>query len=327
MHLQFVRTVVSSAVVFAFLGAGVASLAQSSSEDLVAGYHEYYAGNLRDAARIAEQCVRANPRIAEARILLARIQMVTGQVPRAYQELQRALRTSPGNIDVLYYMGLVSNIMAQGEYLQLYKMAPDSGRAHQLQGEMYHLQQNRAKALEEYEAAVKASPELLEVWLAMGDLERSDLNFEKAAADYKKALEIQSSNYDALYGLGACSQQEEPEKAIEFFTRAVQVAPEQTESRVALGDVLLKTNQPAEAIKQLQAAVQLNPKLRQAYILLGRAQQALGQDALAEQSFRKARDIVQIELDTRRNRVRKGLQISEPQAKENPSPGTGESQK
>lgn len=327
MHLQVVRAVVSSAVFFTFLGAGVASLAQSSAEDLTAGYREYYAGNLQNAVRIAEQCVRANPRMVEARILLARIQMVMGQVPRAYEELHRALRLSLGNIDVLYYMGLVSNIMAQGEYLQLYKMAPGSGRSHQSQGEMYHLQQNRAKALEEYEAAVKASPELLEVWLAMGDLERSDLNFEKAAADYKKALEIQSSNYDALYGLGACSQQEEPEKAIEYFTRAIQVAPEQTESRVALGDVLLKTNQPAVAIKQLQAAIQLDPKLRQAYILLGRAQQALGQDALAEQSFQKAREIVQTELDTRRNRVRKSLQIPDPQAKENQLPGTGESHK
>ena len=299
-------------------------LAQSPDESLGSGYHEYYAGNLREATRIAEQCVRANPRSAEARILLARIQMVTGQVPRAYEELHRALRTSPGNIDVLYYMSLVSNIMSQGEYLQLYRMAPDSGRSHQLQAEMYHLQQNRAKALEEYEAAVQANPRLLEVWLAMGDLERSDLNFEKAVADYNKVLEIQSSNYDALYGLGACSQQEEPQKAIEFFTRAIQVAPEQTESRVALGEVLLKVNQPTEAIKQLEAAIKLDPQLRQAYVLLGRAHQALGHETLAEQSFRKAREIVQTELDTKRTRMKGSLQIQDPRSKENPSPETGD---
>jgi len=327
MHPRFIRRFVSSAIIFACLPGPVAYFAQSSDARLASGYHEYYAGNLREAARIAEQCMRTNPRSAEARILLARIQMVTGQVPRAYEELHRALRTSPRNIDVLYYMSLVSNIMSQGEYLQLYKMAPDSGRSHQLQAEMYHLQQNRAKALEEYEAAVKANPRLLEVWLAMGDLERSDLNFGKAVADYNKVLEIQSSNYDALYGLGACSQQEEPQKAIEFFTRAIQVAPEQTESRVALGDALLKVNQPAEAMIQLEAAIRLDPQLRQAYVLLGRAQQALGQNALAEQSFRKAREIVQTEFDTKRTRIRGSLQIQDPQAKENSSPGTGDSPK
>ena len=152
-------------------------------------------------------------------------------------------------------------------------------------------------------------------------------NFGKAVADYNKVLEIQSSNYDALYGLGACSQQEEPQKAIEFFTRAIQVAPEQTESRVALGDALLKVNQPAEAMIQLEAAIRLDPQLRQAYVLLGRAQQALGQNALAEQSFRKAREIVQTELDTKRTRIRGSLQIQDPQAKENSSPGTGDSPK
>ena len=189
------------------------------------------------------------------------------------------------------------------------------------------LQQERAKALEEYAAAVKASPQLLDVWLEMGDLERAELHFEKAAENYQQALEIQSSNYDALYGLGACYQQQDPEKAIEFFTRAIQVAPKQAEGYVALGDVLLKTNKPEWALKQLQVAVQLDPGLRQAYILLGRAQQALGQDTLAEQSFQKAREIVQTELETRRGRLRKSLQIRASQIEESVPPAKGESRR
>jgi tetratricopeptide (TPR) repeat protein len=305
-------------------GGNVLLLAQSTPPNLAAGYREFYAGNLVEAARIAEGSVRANPRSVEARILLARTRMVVGQVPGAYEELRRAYLISPRNIDVLYFLGLAANIMAQGEYSQLFKMAPESGRAHQLQGEMYQLQEKAEKAMEEYEAAVKANPELVDVWLAMGDLARSELQYDKAISCYQRAQEIRPTNYDALYGLGACYQQQDPQKALEYFNRAVQVAPNETESRLALGDVLLKTNRYAEALKQLQVAIQQDPKLRQAYILMGRAQKGLGQDAEAEQSFKKAQELVQTELETRRGTIRKGIAQPTPPIQEKPSIGPGE---
>lgn len=303
------------------------ALAQSAPPNLAAGYREFYAGNLGEAARIAEGIVRTNPRSVEARILLARTRMVVGQIPGAYEELRRAYQTSPRNIDALYYLGLAANIMAHGEYIQLFKMAPESGRAHQLEGEMYQLQKDTVKAFEEYEAAVKVSPELVEVWLAMGDLARTELQFDKAISCYNRALEIRPSNYDAFYGLGACYQQQEPQKALEYFSRAVEVAPKETESRLAMGDVLLKTNRPAEALKQLQMAVELNPKLRQGYILMGRAQRALGQDVAAEQSFKKAQELVETELETRRGTIRKGIAEPTPPIQEKPSAGPEEPQK
>jgi anaphase-promoting complex subunit 3 len=192
---------------------------------------------------------------------------------------------------------------------------------------MHQLQKDTAKAFEEYEAAVKVNPELVEVWLAMGDLARTELQFDKAISCYQRVLEIRRSNYDAFYGLGVCYQQHEPQKALEYFSRAAQVAPKETESRLALGDVLLKTNQPAEALKQLQTAVQLDPKLRQGYILMGRAQKALGQDVAAEQSFKKAQELVETELETRRGIIRGGIAAPAPPVQDELPAETGERQK
>jgi tetratricopeptide (TPR) repeat protein len=285
---------------------GNARISAQSAGDLAAGYREFYAGHLPEAGRIAEQLARANSRSAEARILSARIHLVQGQVPAAYEELQSALRTSPGNVDVMYYLGLVSNVMAQRQFSQLFKMAPQSARAHQLLGETYHAQKNAAQAFEEYEAAVKANPELVEVWLVMGDLAKSQLQFDKAISCYAKAVELQPANYEALYGLGTSyQQQEDPQKAIEVLTRLVQWFPHESEGRIALGSALLKANQPAEAVKHLEAAISTDPESSQAYQLLGRCQQALGQAEQSAESFRKARQLVFSGLEDRQTKLRK----------------------
>jgi tetratricopeptide (TPR) repeat protein len=285
---------------------GNSTIAGQSPPDLAAGYREFYAGRLVEAGQIAEQLVRANPRSADNRILLARTRLVQGQIPLAYEELRRALQISPRNVDVLYHLGLVSNVMAQRQFRQLFKMAPESARAHQLLGDTYYAQKNVAHALEEYEAAVKANPELVEVWLAMGDLAKSQLQFDKAISSYAEAAELQPANYEALYGLGTSYQQQEnPEKAIEILLRLVQLFPNESEGRVALGSAFLKANQPAEAVKHLEAAISIDPESSQAYQLLGRCQQALGQEQPSAESFRKARELVLSGLEDRRIKVRK----------------------
>jgi Tfp pilus assembly protein PilF len=259
-----------------------------------------YQGNYERSASLAENYLKSHPRSPAGRILLARAQIAQGKYPLAYQELRKVLRADPKNIDALYYLGQLSGILSQTEYQQLYALAPDSARVHQLLAESYRVQEKTDKAEEEYQAALKANPRMVEVLVALGDLTRSQFRFDEAISYYSRALEVEPRNYDSTYGLGACYHfRQEPQKAIEYFKRAVDIDPSSAAGRLALGDALLRADQPGPAVSELKSAVALEPEMRQAYSLLGRAHQKLGQSREAAEAFKRAQELIQSEMESR----------------------------
>jgi Tfp pilus assembly protein PilF len=281
-----------------------------------------YQGNYDRSALLAENYLKSHPQSPAGRILLARAQISQGKFSLAYQELRKALRADPQNIDALYYLGQLSGILSKAEYQRLYTLAPDSARVHQLLAESYRVQEKTDKAEEEYQAALKANPQMVEVLVALGDLTRSQFRFDEAMTYYSRALEIEPQNYDALYGLGACYHfRQEPQKAIEYFSRAIAVDPSSAAGRLALGDALLRADQPRAAVNELKTAVALEPKMRQAYSLLGRAHQKLGESRKAAEAFKRAQELIQSEMDTRQT-----LFVSEDVTPASPPPVKGDAQ-
>ena len=270
--------------------------------ELTEGTRALYQGNYERAALLAGEYVKTHPQTLAARILLARAEIAQRKYGLAYQELQRALRLDPKNIDALHYLGQLCNLLSQTEYQELYALDPDSARVHQLQAEWYRVQENTAKAEQEYEAALKANPQSVEVLVSLGDLTRSEFRFDEALTYYSRAYAIDPRNYDSAYGIGACYHfRQEPEKATEYFQRALAIDPDSAAARLALGDTLLRAGQAAAAVTELKAALMLEPKMRQAYTLLGRAQQKLGLSREAEESFKKAQELIQSEMESRQD--------------------------
>jgi len=259
---------------------------------------ELYRGNYQKAAALAEQRVKANPKDAAARVMLARARLGRGEHDAAWRELQRALRLDPANVDALYFLGRLSALLAQVEFRNLYAMAPDSARVHQLLAESADAAGNREEAVEEYEAALKGNPRSEEVLTSLGDIKRMALRFEEAAEYYRRALEINSWDYDSAYGLGVCQLRlGQPDKAEAPFRRAVALDPGSAVAHFALGDALFQLGKPEEAMKALETAAKLEPAMRQAYILLGRAYQEMGRREEAAEAFRKVREMHRQELE------------------------------
>jgi Tfp pilus assembly protein PilF len=257
--------------------------------ELAEGTRALYRGDYAAAARRAERFLKGHPGGAPAaRLLLARARIAQGDYFPAYEELLKALRTDPQNIDALYYLARVCALLSQMEYHRLFALAPDSMRVHQLLAQSYEMQENAAKAEEEYQAALKANPQSVEILDAIGELKRHQYKFDEAISYYSRAGEIQPRDYDSAYGLGACYLfQHNPARAIEHFRRALATDPDSAAARFALGDALLRANQPSAAITELKAATALEPKMRQAYTLLARAYTRLGQSREAEEALKK----------------------------------------
>ncbi len=267
---------------------------------LAEGARALYQGDYQRAASLAADEVKAHPEESGARILLARAEIAQGQYPLAYEELQKALRTDPTNIDALYVLGRLSSILAQLEYQKLYALAPDSAWVHQLLAESYRAQENMSKAEEEYGAALKANPRSVEVLDALGDLERSLFHFDEAIVFYSRAAKIEPRDYDSAYGLGASYlYRQKPQQAIEYLRRALVRNPNSAAARLAMGDALLRAGRPAEAVKELNTAAALEPEMRQAYTLLARAYQKLKQSREAAEALRKADELTKREMESR----------------------------
>jgi hypothetical protein len=58
----------------------------------------------------------------------------------------KSFRHAPHNVDALYYLSKVSGILSQIEFRELYSLAPNSARVHQLIGESYQMQEDLPKA-------------------------------------------------------------------------------------------------------------------------------------------------------------------------------------
>jgi tetratricopeptide (TPR) repeat protein len=251
-----------------------------------------YRGEYGEVAAKTREYVKVHPHDSAARILLARALLAQGNYLGAYSELSRVVQSEPRNIDGLYYLGMTSSLLSQLEYQELVREAPDHFRVHQLLAESYQAQENKAKAEQEYLAALKSNPHSSEVLDDLGDLKRDEFQFDEAAKYYDRALRISPRDYEAKYGLGACALfTHDVPQAIEFLKEAVDLDPASAAARLALGDALLRDSKTPEAINELRVAVKLQPDMRQAYSLLARAYGKLGQAALSQEALDKEREL------------------------------------
>ena len=105
-------------------------------------------GDVDRALLLSRDYLKRHPGDARAQVLLVRIHLEREEIDSAYQVINRAARAHPADVDVLYYLGLVTRRLAADEFDRLVRMAPDSARVHQLQGESLEAQERRSRCRE-----------------------------------------------------------------------------------------------------------------------------------------------------------------------------------
>jgi len=269
-------------------------ISAEGAADLAEATRALYKGDAPRAQSMAEEYSKAHPASAAARLLIARAEMSRGDFDAAYREIEEVLQREPHNVDALYYLSKLCGILSQIEFRELYSLAPNSARVHQLLGESYQMQEDLPKAEEEFVQALAANPQSARVLVALGDVKRAQSQCEEAIGFYRRAVEIEPHDYDGNYGLGACYlHQAKGETAIQWFRQAAAVEPDSAAARLALGITYMRTGKLPEAVAELKAAAALEPESRQAYVLMGQAYNKMNQPRESEQAFRKARALSQ----------------------------------
>ena len=163
-------------------------------------------------------------------------QMQTGQLPEAVANLQAALTAHPNDVDILYYLGRASGLLAKQSVDTLLAAYPDSARAHQAMAENYFVLRRMQDAEKEYREALKLRPGLPEAHLALGEVYAGAFQWTKAEEEFRAQAKLQPGNAEAAYRLGeALLEQGKAHEARAELLRADRLMPEMPETLYALG--------------------------------------------------------------------------------------------
>jgi len=123
-------------------------------------------------------------------------------------------------------------------------------------------------------------------------------DFEKAAAYYQKALNINSENLNILIGLSnAYFALNQHKKALAPLKRILEITPDDSNARQALGMAHMFLGQYQEAIGHLEKALETYPNKDRVYYNIGIAWANLGKYKQAITYFQKALEINKDHLD------------------------------
>jgi tetratricopeptide (TPR) repeat protein len=177
---------------------------------------------------------------------------------------QRVLARQPANLQALLGMCVVA--MASGQ---------------------------RGAAIEMATAAVRAAPQALHAWIALGQALTAASRFTEAERAYREALGIDASAPLALLGLGelkvaAGQPPETVAEAIANFKQAIALRPAWAAAHLGLGSAYARLNRDTEALASYERATELAPRSAEAHFAAGFALARLKRAREAEARYRRA---------------------------------------
>jgi Flp pilus assembly protein TadD len=222
---------------------------------LKAGKAALEKGDTATAIRELETVTGADPRLVEARVLLARAYEKADRRDDAIGQYQAALLLQYQDAEVGYHLGAL--LVSAGQ--------PADAAAPLAMG--VKLSPGMAISFtKEISAAVAAG-------LAAGNAHVSAGQPQEAIEQYQAVLALAPNNASAITNLGAAYyQMGKLDQAIAQYQAALQLTPDDAETHYLLGAAYIQQNQVAKAQSEFQTALKSNPNLAPAYIGLGNAQ-------------------------------------------------------
>jgi tetratricopeptide (TPR) repeat protein len=255
--------------------------ADPTSEYLTSGLAELYAktGRIRDAVLEAQDILKKDPTNLEAHKLLGRIYL------RSLGDVQ----SGSGSDSVLK--------LAIEQYQQIIKIEPDSVDDHLLLGRLYRLNNDLQKAEGEFKIAVKLQPDSEEAVTTLAYLYNEEGDTTRAAETLSSVPDVTRSAklYSAL-GY-TYEQQKEYKKAIAAYRKAIELDHDNLDAIRGLAQNLLNDGQTDAALEQYKIIADSNPEDAQTYLRMAEIYRRNGKFDLAMENLKKAESMVQDSME------------------------------
>jgi tetratricopeptide (TPR) repeat protein len=256
--------------------------ADPGSEYLTSALAELYAktGRIRDAVLEAQDILKRDANNLEAHKLLGRIYL------RSLGDMQSGNNGS-GNVLKL----------AIEQYEQIIKIEPDNVDDHLLLGRLYRMNNDLQKAEREFKLAVKLQPDSEEAVTTLAYLYNEE-------GDATRAVQVLSSVPDAgrsakMYSaLGyTYEQQKQYKEAIDSYRRAIELDRDNLDAIRGLAENLMNDGQTDAALEQYKIIADANPEDAQTYLHMAEIYRKSGKFDLALENLKKAESMVQDSIE------------------------------
>jgi len=128
------------------------------------------------------------------------------------------------------------------------------------------------KAIADYTRAIEINPGDANAYFGRGQVYHEQGHYDRAIVDYTKSIELNPEDADAYYNRGlAYAHQQIYDKAIADFTRAIELNPKDAEAYNNRGASYFFQGLLDESIADLTKAIELNPEDAKAYFNRGNA--------------------------------------------------------
>src|SRR5438105_13139647 len=258
--------------------------ADPGSEYLTSGLAELYAktGRIRDAVIEAQDILKRDPNNLEAHKLLGRIYL------RSLGDMQSG--NSGGSSNSVLKLAIE-------QYEQIIKIEPSNVDDHLLLGRLYRLNNDLQKAESEFKTAVKLQPDSEEAVTTLAYLYNEE-------GDATRAVQTLSAVPDAgrsakMYSaLGyTYEQQKQYKEAINSYRRAIEVDRDNLDAIRGLAENLMNDGQTNAALEQYKIIADANPEDAQTYLKMAEIYRKTGKFDLALENLKKAESMVQDSIE------------------------------
>jgi tetratricopeptide (TPR) repeat protein len=240
------------------------------------GISWYVTGDFAAGSRELEEAVRLNPDDHNAKLYLAKCLYQLGKLIEASQVLNDLEHADPKNPQVLYTQGLVQLKLATSTFEQLEAVAPDSYLVELLLATAAAWKQDYFTAIEHYKKAILKAPDARGLHYELGHALYLDGQVKEALREYQLELQINPYDYMASGEAALVLVSTDPQKAIDYATRAIELKANLAPAYLIRGRALLGLNKLNGAVKDLKEAASLDPSEPTVHFQLGRAYGQLG---------------------------------------------------
>jgi len=239
-------------------------------------------GEFGKSLPLLERLVVLTPGDLEAQRLLGIDRFHAGQPKQALGPLRVAAQANPKDEEASFYLGLCYLALDRDDEANKAFDRLAKGAQPNID-ELYWLVKGYSRLSS---AMLSRMAELGEESYRMHQVrgEYFDLNNDpdKAINEYEKAVQLRPDIASLHYVLGSAYwKRSHPSEAVVEFRRAIELDPQHYMAHHKLGMVLLEQNNPADALKEFRAALNEQPGLVNAYLGLGKSLYQQGEYAAA----------------------------------------------
>jgi tetratricopeptide (TPR) repeat protein len=251
--------------------------ADPSSEFLTSGLAELYVktGRIRDAVLEAQDIIKRDPNNLEAHKLLGRIYLRSlGDMPGgngsdnvlklAIEQYERIVKIEPNNIDDHLLLGRLYRLnndlqKAENELKTAVQLDPNSEEAITTLALLYSEEGDTAHALQVL-SSVPATGRSAKLYSALGTTYEQRKDYKNAIEAYKKAIQLDRDNLDAIRGLAENLLNDgQMDAALEQYKVIVDANPEDAQTYLRIAEIYRKQEKYDLALESLKKAETMVP--------------------------------------------------------------------